>query len=102
MINNKVLWISDDGIPDLGGIPEEEPSFLDEVQQPVLVFPGAYRRVSVELKIHHLAVNAILKSNQMLCYNIYIAGFAVHSQNYMIRLFIEFCKRLCTLPQQWK
>jgi hypothetical protein len=28
-----VLWISDDGIPDLGGIPEEEPSFLDEVRK---------------------------------------------------------------------
>lgn len=63
--HQQVLWISDDGIPDLGGIPEEEPSFLDEVQQPVLVFPGAYRTVSIELKIHHLAVNAILKSNQV-------------------------------------
>ena len=73
-----------------------------QVQQPVLVFPGAYRIVSIELNIHHLAMNAIMKSNQMLCYNIYITGFAVHSQNYMIRLFIEFCKRLCTLPQQWK
>ena len=29
----QVLWISDDGIPDLGGIPEEEPSFLDEVRK---------------------------------------------------------------------
>lgn len=61
----QVLWISDDGIPDLGGIPEEEPSFADEVQQTVLIYPGAYRTVSVELKIHHLAVNALLKSSQV-------------------------------------
>ncbi|KAK1260374.1 DNA polymerase epsilon catalytic subunit A [Acorus gramineus] len=50
-------------IPDLGGIAEEDSSFADEVQQPVLTYPGAYRRVTVELKVHHLAVNALLKSN---------------------------------------
>ncbi|KAK1323653.1 DNA polymerase epsilon catalytic subunit A [Acorus calamus] len=59
----QVLWISDDGIPDLGGIAEEDSCFADEVQQPVLTYPGAYRRVTVELKVHHLAVNALLKSN---------------------------------------
>ncbi|GLJ44675.1 hypothetical protein SUGI_0939260 [Cryptomeria japonica] len=63
--HQQVLWISDDGVPDLGGITEEEPSFADEVQQPVLIYPGAYRTVSVELKIHHLAVNALLKSSQV-------------------------------------
>eukprot|EP01018_Ginkgo_biloba_P017404 Gb_06608 [translate_table: standard] len=63
--HQQVLWISDDGIPDLGGIPEEEPSFADEVQQLVLIYPGAYRTVTVELKIHHLAVNALLKSSQV-------------------------------------
>ncbi|XP_028788442.1 DNA polymerase epsilon catalytic subunit A-like, partial [Neltuma alba] len=35
------------------------------VHQPVLTYPGAYRRVTVELKIHHLAVDALLKSNQV-------------------------------------
>ncbi|KAK1275110.1 DNA polymerase epsilon catalytic subunit A [Acorus gramineus] len=59
----QVLWISDDGIPDLGGIAEEDSCFADEVQQPVLTYPGAYRRVTVELKVHHLAVNALLKSS---------------------------------------
>ncbi|EXB53718.1 DNA polymerase epsilon catalytic subunit A [Morus notabilis] len=61
----QVLWISDDGIPDLGGINEEDTCFVDEVQQPVLTYPGAYRKVTVELKIHHLAVDALLKSNQV-------------------------------------
>ncbi|XP_075520013.1 DNA polymerase epsilon catalytic subunit A-like isoform X2 [Primulina tabacum] len=61
----QVLWISDNGIPDLGGIDEEVPCFIDEVTQPVLTYPGAYRKVTVELKIHHLAVNALLKSNQV-------------------------------------
>ncbi|KAL1201896.1 DNA polymerase epsilon catalytic subunit A [Cardamine amara subsp. amara] len=59
----QVLWVSDDGVPDLGGINNEEAFFADEVQQTSLVFPGAYRKVSVELKIHNLAVNALLKSN---------------------------------------
>lgn len=61
----QVLWISDDGVPDLGGINEEDTCFADEVHQPVLTYPGAYRKITVELKIHHLAVNALLKSNQV-------------------------------------
>ncbi|XP_010242612.1 PREDICTED: DNA polymerase epsilon catalytic subunit A-like [Nelumbo nucifera] len=61
----QVLWISNDGIPDLGGIVEEEICFADEVHQLVLIYPGAYRKVTVELKIHHLAVDALLKSNQV-------------------------------------
>ncbi|KAK4760568.1 hypothetical protein SAY87_005461 [Trapa incisa] len=61
----QVLWISENGIPDLGGTNDEEICFADEVQQPVVIYPGAYRKVSVELKIHHLAVNALLKSNQV-------------------------------------
>ncbi|KAK6138450.1 hypothetical protein DH2020_027825 [Rehmannia glutinosa] len=63
--HQQVLWISDNGIPDLGGTNEEVPCFIDEVNQPVLTYPGAYRKVTVELKIHHLAVNALLKSNQL-------------------------------------
>ncbi|ESQ36065.1 hypothetical protein EUTSA_v10006524mg [Eutrema salsugineum] len=59
----QVLWVSDNGVPDLGGINNEETFFADEVQQTSLVYPGAYRKVSVELKIHNLAVNALLKSN---------------------------------------
>lgn len=114
--------MSDNGVPDLGGLSNEETFFADEVcqivfpfcvlvcvgfvmtfahllltgmlllsqvQQTSLVYPGAYRKVSVELKvinfllnsffyyiwifflsnltcivqIHHLAVNALLKSN---------------------------------------
>ncbi|GJM85089.1 hypothetical protein PR202_ga01510 [Eleusine coracana subsp. coracana] len=61
----QVLWISDDGIPDLGGTYEGDTCFADEVIQPALTYPGAYRRVSVELKIHHLAVNSLLKSSQV-------------------------------------
>lgn len=61
----QVLWISDAGVPDLGGSGEEDACFADEVHQPVLTYPGAYRKVSVELKIHHLAVDALLKSNQI-------------------------------------
>ncbi|KAI4322394.1 hypothetical protein L6164_022096 [Bauhinia variegata] len=63
--NQQVLWISDDGLPDLGGTNEEETCFADEVHQPVLTYPGAYRKITIELKIHHLAVNALLKSNQV-------------------------------------
>ncbi|XP_050369951.1 DNA polymerase epsilon catalytic subunit A-like [Argentina anserina] len=64
--SQQVLWISDDGIPDLGGINEEVGFFADEVHQPfVIIKPGAYRKVTVELKIHHLAVDALLKSNQV-------------------------------------
>ncbi|XP_048444807.1 DNA polymerase epsilon catalytic subunit A isoform X2 [Pyrus x bretschneideri] len=61
----QVLWISDDGIPDLGGINEEDSCFADEVCELNFSYPGAYRKVTVELKIHHLAVNALLKSNQV-------------------------------------
>ncbi|KAK8679767.1 hypothetical protein V6N13_145203 [Hibiscus sabdariffa] len=61
----QVLWISDDGVPDLGGIGEEDTCFADEVCQPVITYPGAYRKVSVELKIHNLAVDALIKSNQV-------------------------------------
>ncbi|OMO70162.1 hypothetical protein CCACVL1_19081 [Corchorus capsularis] len=61
----QVLWISDDGVPDLGGTSEEDTCFADEVNQPVITYPGAYRKVSVELKIHNLAVDALLKSNQV-------------------------------------
>ncbi|WCJ41776.1 DNA polymerase epsilon catalytic subunit A [Euphorbia peplus] len=61
----QLLWVSDDGVPDLGGISEESTCFADEVHQPILIYPGAYRKVTVELKIHHLAVNALLKSNQI-------------------------------------
>uniref|UniRef100_A0A452YAU9 DNA polymerase epsilon catalytic subunit n=1 Tax=Aegilops tauschii subsp. strangulata TaxID=200361 RepID=A0A452YAU9_AEGTS len=61
----QVLWISDDGIPDLGGTYEGDICFADEVIQPALTYPGAYRRISVELKIHHLAVNSLLKSSQV-------------------------------------
>ncbi|KAL0812788.1 hypothetical protein Bca101_069231 [Brassica carinata] len=59
----QVLWVSDNGVPDLGGLNNEETLFADEVQQTSLVYPGAYRKISVELKIHHLAVDALLKSN---------------------------------------
>ncbi|KAF0934637.1 hypothetical protein E2562_026131 [Oryza meyeriana var. granulata] len=61
----QVLWISDDGIPDLGGTYEGDTCFADEVIQPALTYPGAYRQVAVELKIHHLAVNSLLKSSQV-------------------------------------
>lgn len=61
----QVLWISDNGVPDLGGVREEDTCFTDEVPQLLLTYPGAYRKVSVELKINHLAVNALLKSNQV-------------------------------------
>ncbi|KMT05520.1 hypothetical protein BVRB_7g176430 [Beta vulgaris subsp. vulgaris] len=61
--HQQVLWISNDGLPDLGGFSEEDSCFVDEVHQPVVIYPGAYRKVSVELKIHHLAVNALLKSS---------------------------------------
>jgi len=63
--HSQVLWVSSDGLPDLGGIPEDEPCFADEVQQPALTYPGAYRSISIELKVHHLAVNALLKSSQV-------------------------------------
>ncbi|KAH7671411.1 DNA polymerase epsilon subunit 1 protein [Dioscorea alata] len=62
----QILWISDDGIPDLGGSFEGDSCFADEqVSQPSLTYPGAYRKLVVELKIHHLAVNALLKSSQV-------------------------------------
>ncbi|GAU25117.1 hypothetical protein TSUD_274060 [Trifolium subterraneum] len=63
--NQQVLWISDDGFPDLGGNNGEENCFLDEVHQSVCTFPGAYRKITVEIKIHHLAVDALLKCNQV-------------------------------------
>ncbi|GAB2274640.1 DNA polymerase epsilon catalytic subunit A [Dionaea muscipula] len=61
----QVLWISDDGVPDLGGFNEDDACFADEVHQPILICPGAYRKISVELKIHHLAVDALLKSSHI-------------------------------------
>ncbi|BBN04847.1 DNA polymerase epsilon subunit 1 [Marchantia polymorpha subsp. ruderalis] len=64
--NQQVLWSSDDGVPDLGGaITDDSTSLEDEVQQPAVSFPGAYRNVTIEFKIYHLAVNALLKSSQI-------------------------------------
>lgn len=92
---HQVLWISDNGFPDLGGTTEDVPCFIDEVSnidfrmsyillglaffctgqwpqentcsivsnqgvyndlcnqvnQPILTYPGAYRKVTVELKV---------------------------------------------------
>ncbi|OAP09577.1 TIL2 [Arabidopsis thaliana] len=59
----QVLWVSDNGVPDLGDINNEETFLADELQQTSLLFPGVYRKVSVELKVHRLAVNALLKSD---------------------------------------
>ncbi|KAF5789802.1 putative DNA-directed DNA polymerase [Helianthus annuus] len=56
----QMLWVSDNGIPDLGGDNEEETCYFDEVNQPVVICDGAYRKVTVELKIHKLAVTALL------------------------------------------
>ncbi|KAJ0576989.1 putative DNA-directed DNA polymerase [Helianthus annuus] len=56
----QVLWVSDNGIPDLGGDNEEETCYFDEVNQPAIICNGAFRKVTVELKIHNLAVNAVL------------------------------------------
>jgi DNA polymerase epsilon subunit 1 len=36
-----------------------------QVQPPALIFAGAYRSIVIELKILHLAVNALLKCNQV-------------------------------------
>lgn len=48
----QLLWMSDAGVPDLGGVAEEEEaSFADEVQQPELKFPGAYRSVTIEIQV---------------------------------------------------
>ncbi|XP_076907152.1 DNA polymerase epsilon catalytic subunit A-like [Bidens hawaiensis] len=55
-----MLWVSDNGIPDLGGDDEEVTCYFDEVNQPVLICEGAYQKVTVELKLHSLAVNALL------------------------------------------
>ncbi|GJP47493.1 hypothetical protein CLOM_g6680 [Closterium sp. NIES-68] len=61
--NNHLLWLSPTGLPDVGGVAEEEAmSFLDEVQQPQVVVPGHYTTVTVELKVQHLAVCALIKS----------------------------------------
>ncbi|CAI7838422.1 unnamed protein product, partial [Closterium sp. NIES-53] len=61
--NNHLLWLSHTGVPDVGGVAEEEAmSFLDEVQQPQVVVPGHYTTITVELKIQHLAVCALIKS----------------------------------------
>ncbi|KAD4583994.1 hypothetical protein E3N88_21595 [Mikania micrantha] len=55
-----MLWISDNGNPDFGVDNEEETCYFDEVNQPVLTCDGAYQKVTVELKIHNLAVNALI------------------------------------------
>lgn len=48
----QLLWTSDAGVPDLGGVAEEEEaSFADEVQQPELKFPGAYRSITIEINV---------------------------------------------------
>lgn len=39
----QVLWFSNDGVPDLGGVPEEEPSFADEVDP--WIISSAFRAI---------------------------------------------------------
>ncbi|MED6175850.1 hypothetical protein PIB30_082172 [Stylosanthes scabra] len=91
--SQQVLWISDGGLPDLGGINDEETCFLDEVHQPVLTYPGAYRKVTVELKIHHLAVDALLKSYQRCLAD------AVTSQNTYADAILQHLYRWLCSPQ---
>mmetsp|Transcript_42312 Transcript_42312/g.135440 ORF Transcript_42312/g.135440 Transcript_42312/m.135440 type:complete len:1109 (-) Transcript_42312:20-3346(-) len=60
-----VLWMSRTGAPDLGSGEASEGALGEELSSPELVFPGSYRGVCIELKINHLAVNAIDKSGQI-------------------------------------
>ncbi|KAG0596068.1 hypothetical protein M758_UG221700 [Ceratodon purpureus] len=41
--HQQVLWVSHDGVPDLGGVPEEEPSFADEAQEAQEEIDAAYK-----------------------------------------------------------
>ncbi|GAB4815178.1 hypothetical protein N2152v2_002224 [Parachlorella kessleri] len=60
-----LLWAADPSQPDLASKPLDfaAAATLEEQQHDMQVcFPGAYRSVCVELKIDHLAVNAVLEA----------------------------------------
>jgi DNA polymerase epsilon subunit 1 len=64
-----LLWASSTGEHDLGGMQLREAVsalFCEESHQPRAVCnPGAYRRVCVSLRVHHLAVNALVAAATM-------------------------------------
>ncbi|GAX75625.1 hypothetical protein CEUSTIGMA_g3069.t1 [Chlamydomonas eustigma] len=79
-----VLWLSDPSLPDLG-VEEKDPensfgwdadglvllegggsgSTASSSSKHEVLAPGAYRSITVELRLHHLAVNAIDKAQQL-------------------------------------
>eukprot|EP00899_Mesostigma_viride_P020528 jgi/Mesvir1/28477/Mv15897-RA.2 len=60
--NSHLLWMSDTpGVPDLGGVSEDR-LMWEEVAPLVVCEPGHYDSVTVELKIHHLPVCAMVNS----------------------------------------
>ncbi|EFN52544.1 hypothetical protein CHLNCDRAFT_26745 [Chlorella variabilis] len=59
-----LLWVCDPSQPDLASRPTDQAEALtlrEQQQQIEICFPGAYRCVCVELRLSHLAVNAVLE-----------------------------------------
>ncbi|KAL4450230.1 hypothetical protein ABPG77_010899 [Micractinium sp. CCAP 211/92] len=60
-----LLWVRDPSQPDLASDPPDLAEALtlrEQQQQMEISFPGAYRCVCVELRVAHLAVNAVLEA----------------------------------------
>jgi DNA polymerase epsilon subunit 1 len=58
--SNHILWASDSGFPDLGGIEEGEDFFEKDIENPEVLFSKLYRSPCLEISIDNLCANAML------------------------------------------
>jgi len=64
--NRHVLWASEGGSPDLGGVEgDENDLWADGDADAAMSCPGAHRTIAVELELHNLCVDAIVASAQI-------------------------------------
>ena len=64
--NRHLLWASESGHPDLGGVEgDENDIWADEDRPEPVCVPGAYRNVCVELDVLNLCVDSIVASSQL-------------------------------------
>ncbi|GBF92637.1 hypothetical protein Rsub_05251 [Raphidocelis subcapitata] len=61
------LWVRDPALPDPGvePLPDDDAFLLEDLPSGEVSCPGAYRTVCVHLRLHHLAVAALVKAQEL-------------------------------------
>ena len=59
--NRHLLWASESGFPDLGGLEgDENDIWADDDAVPTIEVAGAYRTICVDMDLFGLAVNSVM------------------------------------------